>query len=287
MSARDLQDALTTMDCILPTVTDNFTAEMLLHGSVRTRFLGNFGVGYSNIDTEAARRAGIVVTNTPGVLTDSTADLAMTLILTVARRVGEGERQVRAGDWPGWSPTHLLGSEVTGKTLGIVGMGRIGGALARRAALGFGMAIRWYNAGRTAPDPGVRVQRSTSLQELLRESDFVSIHSPGGATNRALIGAKELAEMKPTAFLINTARGEVVDTAALTTALRTRAIAGVGLDVYEREPEVPAELLEMENVVALPHMGSATVETRNAMGFRVVANLKAFLAGSVPPDRID
>lgn len=286
MSARELQDALATMDCVLPTVTDTFTAEMLLAQPVRTRYLGNFGVGYSNINTEAAQRAGIVVTNTPGVLTDATADLAMTLILMVARRAGEGERQVRSASWPGWSPTHLLGSDVTGKTLGIIGMGRIGGALARRASLGFGMQIRWYNAGRSALDPGVQAQRSPSLQTLLRESDFVSINTPGGATNRTLIGANELADMKRSAFLINTARGEVIDSAALISALRGGAIAGAGLDVYEREPDVPEELLGMENVVVLPHMGSATVEARNAMGFRVLTNLKAFLAGAVPTDRV-
>ena len=260
---------------------------MLLEPGVRTRFIGNFGVGFSNIDVDAARSAGIVVTNTPGVLTDTTADLAMTLLLMTARRAGEGERHVRGEAWTGWRPTHMMGGEVTGRTLGIVGMGRIGRAVARRAYGGFGMPVVWYSRNGRDVDAGIPgARRAASVDEVLAEADFVSLHIPGGAENRHLIGAEQLAMMKSTAHLVNTARGDVVDEKALVAALRDGVIAGAGLDVYEAEPEVPAELRALENVVLLPHLGSATIEARTAMGALVLDNLAAFVAGGEPPCRV-
>lgn len=282
-----LREALHTCDALLPSVSDRITADMLLEEGVRTRFIGNFGVGYSNIDIDAARQAGIVVTNTPGVLTDATADLAMTLLLMVARRAGEGERQVREGAWTGWRPTHLLGSDVTGRTLGILGMGRIGAAVAVRARNGFGMPVVWYDSYDGTIDHGVDgARRMETIDEVLRQSDFVSLHMPGGGANNHLIGERELAAMRPTAFLINTARGDVVDSQALAKALANGTIAGAGLDVFEREPEIDPRLLDLENAVLLPHLGSATLGTRTAMGELVVRNLKAFVQGEEPPCRV-
>lgn len=297
LGADGLRAALGTADVVLPTVSDRLPAE-LFAGGLRTRFLGNFGVGYDHIDVEAAARAGVVVTNTPGVLTDATADTAMTLLLMVARRAGEGERELRAGRWTGWRPTHLMGAEVTGKTLGILGMGRIGTAVARRAHFGFRMPVVFYDTRgfhdtrelsdtREVPDhpiPGAR--RVGSVEEVLEVADFVSLHLPGGGENTHLIDAARLARMKPTAFLVNSARGDVVDQHALAEALRSGTIAGAALDVYEDEPDVPAALRELENTVLLPHLGSATRETRTAMGMLVLENLQAFLDGREPPCRV-
>ncbi len=284
LGEHDLREALRSCDALLPSVSDRITADMLLDEGVRTRFIGNFGVGYSNIDVDAARRAGIVVTNTPGVLTDATADLAMTLLLMVARRAGEGERHVREGAWTGWRPTHMMGSDVTGRTLGILGMGRIGAAVASRAHNGFGMPVIWY--GPDADHAIAGAERMESMDDVLRRSDFVSLHMPGGATNTHLIGERELALMRPTAYIINTARGDVVDSEALVTALANGTIAGAGLDVFEQEPDVDPRLLGFENVVLLPHLGSATLGTRTAMGDLVVRNLKAFMQGLEPPCRV-
>jgi lactate dehydrogenase-like 2-hydroxyacid dehydrogenase len=281
--ADGLRTALAEADVVLPTVSDQLPAA-LFTGPLRTRFLGNFGVGYNHIDVDAAARAGIVVTNTPGVLTDATADLAMLLLLMVARRAGAGERELRAGQWTGWRPTHLPGADVTGKTLGILGMGRIGTALARRAHFGFGMPIVYYN-----PSTGAAADwacRLGSIDEVLAVADFVSLHMPGGGANTHLIDAARLARMKPTAFLVNTARGDVVDSTALVEALRSGTIAGAGLDVYQGEPDVPAALLDLDNAVLLPHLGSATQETRTAMGLLVLDNLQAFLDGREPPCRV-
>jgi lactate dehydrogenase-like 2-hydroxyacid dehydrogenase len=284
LGRRGLREALRECDALLPSVSDRITADMLLEEGVRTRFIGNFGVGYSNIDIDAARQAGIVVTNTPGVLTDATADLAMTLLLMVARRAGEGERHVREGAWTGWRPTHMMGADVTGRTLGILGMGRIGAAVASRARNGFGMPVVWYGG---SSDHGVEgARRMETMEAVLRHSDFVSLHMPGGATNTHLIGERELALMRPTAFLINTARGDVVDSQALAKALVNGTIAGAGLDVFEREPDIDPGLLGLENVVLLPHLGSATLGTRTAMGELVVRNLKAFVRGEEPPCRV-
>lgn len=280
-----LRRALQEADVLLPTVSDRLPAE-LFTAPVRTRFIGNFGVGYNHVDVDAAAKAGIVVTNTPGVLTDATADAAMTLLLMAARRAGEGERELRSGRWTGWRPTHLLGADVSGKTLGIVGMGRIGVAVARRAHFGFGMPVVFY-ARRDVSDHGVPdAKQLSSIEEVLETADFVSLHTPGGGDNHHLIGADRLARMKPTAFLINTARGDVLDQRALAAALAEGAIAGAGLDVYEGEPEIPPELRELDNVVLLPHLGSATLETRTAMGMLVLDNLQAYLDGREPPCRV-
>ncbi|MGH3914431.1 MAG: 2-hydroxyacid dehydrogenase [Pseudonocardiaceae bacterium] len=281
-----LRSALAEADVVLPTVSDRLPAE-LFEGPLRTRFLGNFGVGYNHIDVEAAARAGIVVTNTPGVLTDTTADTAMTLLLMIARRAGEGEREVRTGRWTGWRPTHLMGADVTGKTLGILGMGRIGVAVARRAYFGFGMHIVFYDSADFDPMHGIPdARRASSVEEVLETADFVSLHMPGGGENTHLINAARLARMKPSAFLVNSARGDIVDTSALIAALRSGTIAGAALDVYEGEPDIPPGLLDLDNAVLLPHLGSATLETRTAMGMLVLDNLQAFLEGREPPCRV-
>jgi lactate dehydrogenase-like 2-hydroxyacid dehydrogenase len=281
-----LRAALEQADVVLPTVSDRLGAE-LFEGTLRTKFLGNFGVGYDHIDTEAAAKAGIIVTNTPGVLTDATADTAMTLLLMIARRAGEGEREVRAGRWTGWRPTHLMGAEVTGKTLGILGMGRIGTAVARRGHFGFGMPVVFYDPADVEPDHGIPgARRVGTVEEVLALADFVSLHMPGGGANTHLIDTAALARMKPTAFLINSARGDVIDQQALIAALRSGTIAGAGLDVYEGEPEIPHELLELDNAVLLPHLGSATRQTRTAMGMLVLDNLQDFLAGREPSCRV-
>jgi lactate dehydrogenase-like 2-hydroxyacid dehydrogenase len=282
-----LRGALASADVLLPCVADRLSAEMLLAPGVRTRFIGNFGVGFSNIDIDAARTARIVVTNTPGVLTDTTADLAMTLLLMTARRAGEGERHVRDQAWTGWRPTHMMGGDVTGRTLGVLGMGRIGRALARRAQFGFGMPIVWYDSHPGEIDTGLPdARRVDSIDEVLAEADFVSLHMPGGGTNSHLIGARQLSLMKRSAYLVNTARGDVIDQAALASALRDGTIAGAGLDVFENEPEVPEELRSLENAVLLPHLGSATIGTRTAMGDLVLENLAGYLAGEEPPCRV-
>ncbi len=281
-----LREALRTADVLLSTVTDRLSADMLLDSDVRTKFIGNYGVGFSNIDVDAAKRAGIVVTNTPGVLTDATADLAMTLLLMLARRAGEGERHVRDHEWSGWRPTHMMGADVTGKTLGVLGMGRIGSAVARRAHDGFEMPILWFDsfAGAQCDLPGAR--RTESIEEVLAGSDFVTLHMPGGDENSHLIGAAELKQMKPNAYLVNTARGDVVDEVALAAALRDGTIAGAGLDVFEHEPQIPEALTSLENAVLLPHLGSATTGTRIAMGMLVLENLSAYLSDTEPPCRV-
>jgi lactate dehydrogenase-like 2-hydroxyacid dehydrogenase len=228
------------------------------------------------------------VTNTPDVLSECTADIAMTLMLMVARRAGEGERELREGRWTGWRPTHLIGTKVSGATLGIIGFGRIGQAMAQRAHFGFGMKIVVQNRSAIAPEVLARYNatQAASIEDLLPQCDFVSLHCPGGAANRHLINARRLDLMRPGAFLINTARGEVVDEHALAQALWFGTIAGAGLDVFEREPRIPDELLGADNLVLLPHLGSATRETREAMGFRVLQNLTDFFDGRQPRDRV-
>ena len=288
MSADDLREALNEADALCPTVTDTISADVLSSVGLKTRVIGNFGVGFNHIDIDTAARLGVVVTNTPDVLTDCTADLAMTLLLMTARRAGEGERELRAGRWTGWRPTHMTGTKVTGKTLGIVGFGRIGAAMAAKAHHGFNMKILYHNT-HPAPDDltsPVAAQYRESLEDLLAEADFVSLHCPSNPSTRGLINAERLARMKPGAYLINTARGDIVDETALAQALSSGVIAGAGLDVYANEPHVPDALATRENVVVLPHLGSATTETRTAMGMRVVDNLKAFFAGETPPDRV-
>lgn len=284
LGQEELQRALHEADAVLPTVSDQLPAELFC-GDVRTRFLGNFGVGYNNIDVRAAAEAGITVSNTPGVLTDATADMAMTLLLMVARRAAEGERETRAGRWAGWRPTHMMGADVTGKKLGILGMGRIGSAVARRARFGFGMSVVYYDAGAVSDGPPGS-HRAASIEEVLKTADFVSLHVPGGADNFHLVDKARLTRMKPSTYLINTARGDIVDQEALAEALNAGTIAGAALDVYEGEPSIPAFLREQDNVVLQPHLGSATVETRTAMGFLVLDNLDAFFDGREPPNRV-
>ena len=286
--AAGLQSALRDADALLPTVSDRMGAEVFDGPEPRTRLIANYGVGYSHIDIEAARARGIAVTNTPGVLSQCTADLAMTLLLMVARRAGEGERELRAGAWSGWRPTHMLGSKVSGKTLGIVGFGRIGQEVAKRAHFGFGMKILACNPRSLDAEALAHCQgeRADSLDDLLARSDFVSLHCPGGEANRNLINRERLRAMRPDAFLINTARGEIVDEAALAQALCEGVIKGAGLDVFVREPQVAKALLACDNAVLLPHLGSASLETREAMGMRALKNARAFFAGETPPDLV-
>ncbi len=288
LSTGQLQEALGQYDAVLPTVTDAFTAEVFNAEPLRTKILANFGVGYNHIDLEAAKARGITVTNTPDVLTDCTADIAFGLLLAVARRIGEGERIVRAGQWKGWRPNQMLGSKVTGKTLGIIGFGRIGQAMAKRAHFGFDMPVIYYTPH--PPSPALCAQFGASprdsIEAVLQEADFVSLHCPGSKANRHLINAERLALMKPSAYLINTARGDVVESEALVQALKNQTIAGAGLDVYEGEPNLHPDFLELNNAVLVPHFGSATTETRIAMAMRVIDNLIAFFNGEEPGDKV-
>lgn len=286
-TARELRVALGEADGVLCTVTDRIDGDMLSVEPLRARILANFGVGFNHIDMDAAARGGLVVTNTPGVLTEATADLTVALMLMVARRLGEGERAVRLGNWPGWGPTHLMGSDVSGRTLGIIGLGRIGRAVARRASRGFGMRVLSHSPRRLADAEAEELAvEQVSLERLLAESDFVSLHSRATPATRHLIGRDQLQRMQRSAFLINTARGDVVDEVALVEALMTGTIAGAGLDVYEREPMVPPQLVALENVVLLPHLGSATESTRTAMGMKAVDNLVAFFSEGKAPDAV-
>jgi lactate dehydrogenase-like 2-hydroxyacid dehydrogenase len=283
-----LKEAFRSADALLTTVTDKVTSEVLATEPRRAKLVANFGVGFNNIDIEAAKGRGIAVSNTPDVLTDATADLAMTLLLMTARRAGEGERHVRAGQWTGWRPTHMLGTHVTGKTLGLIGMGRIARAVAQRAHHGFGMKVIFHDPFPPAPDvaKALGAEPRNSLEEVLREAHFVSLHCPATPETRHLMNRERLALMRPEAFLINSARGDVVDEAALVEALQGKRIAGAGLDVYEKEPQVTPALLAMENVVLLPHLGSATQETRVAMGLRAFENLQLFFSGKPLRDRV-
>ena len=288
MSQDRLRTAFTEADAVFPTVSDRIDAEVLGAEPLRAKLCGNFGVGFNNIDVAAAKARGITVTNTPGVLTDATADLAMTLLLAVARRAGEGERHLRNGEWTGWRPTHMMGTQVTGKTLGLIGFGRIGRALAARAHFGFNMEVLFHDPYPPSREDAKALGASAceSIEAVLEASDFVSLHTPGGADTKHLMNAERFAGMKAGAYLINTSRGDVIDEAALVQALRSGAIAGAGLDVFEGEPKVSPELIGMENVVLLPHLGSATVETRVAMGMTVLKNAEAFFAGEAPPNRV-
>jgi lactate dehydrogenase-like 2-hydroxyacid dehydrogenase len=283
-----LKEALRNADAVLTTVTDKVTAEVLAVEPRRAGIVANFGVGFNNIDIEAAKARGVTVSNTPDVLTDATADLAMTLLLMVARRTGEGERHLRAGQWTGWRPTHMLGAHVTGKTLGLVGMGRIARAVAKRAHHGFGMTVIYHDPYPPPPDVAAALgaEQRERLEQVLTEADFVSLHCPASPETRHLMNRERLGMMRPDAYLVNTARGDVVDEAALVEALTAKRIAGAGLDVFEREPEVSPALLGMENVVLLPHLGSATRETRVAMGMRALENLRLFFAGKPLRDRV-
>jgi len=288
MSPCEIREAIGQFDAVLPTVTDSIGADALDVSKPQAKILGNYGVGYSHICENSARNLGVTVTNTPDVLSECTADLAMTLMLMVARRAGEGEREVREGRWSGWRPTHLVGTKVSGKTLGIIGYGRIGQEMARRAHHGFGMDIVVYNRSRVAPEilAACNATQVATIDDLLPVSDFVSLHCPGGDANRNLINGPRLDLMKPGAYLINTARGEVIDEVALTQALMFDTIGGAALDVFEGEPRIDPTLAQCDNLVMLPHLGSATREAREAMGFRVLDNLTDFFEGREPRDRV-
>ena len=288
LGAEGLVDAVRMADAILTTVTDKVTAEVLSAEPRRTKIVANFGVGFNNIDVEAARARGVAVSNTPDVLTDATADLAITLLLMVARRTGEGERHLRNGQWTGWRPTHMMATHVTGKTLGLVGMGWIARAVAKRAHHGFGMKVIYHDPFPPPADVAAALgaEPRAELEAVLREADFVSLHCPATPETRHLMNRERLGLMRPDAFLVNTARGDVVDEAALVEALQQKKIAGAGLDVFEREPEVTRALVGMENVVLLPHLGSATTETRVAMGMRALENLRLFFGGKPLRDRV-
>lgn len=289
MTPDDFKAALASYDAVLPTVTDKIGAPALELARPQTKILANYGVGFSHIDMARVSDHGICVTNTPDVLSECTADLAMTLLLMVARRAGEGEREVREGHWTGWRPTHLVGTKVSGKTLGIIGYGRIGQQMARRAHHGFGMKIIVQNRSKVAPEVLAEcgATQVDSIDELMPLCDFVSLHCPGGPENRNLINASRLNLMRPDAFLINTARGEVIDELALSQALWFETIGGAALDVFDGEPRINPVLRDCDNLVMLPHLGSATREAREAMGFRVIDNLRDFFEGRAPRDRVN
>ena len=277
-------DSLHQYDAVLPTLGDAFTARVFDENHApRCRLLANFGVGYNHIDVAAAKGAGVIVSNTPGAVTDATADIALTLMLMTARRAGEGERMVRAGEWQGWHPTQLLGRHMSGKTLGVIGMGRIGKAIAKRAHYGFGMKVRFFNRS-TVADAGIPAEQVDMHAAL--GADFVVIAVPGGAATRHMINAEALLQMASHAFLINIARGDIVEEEALIDALQNERIAGAGLDVYEHEPAIAPALLMMENVTLLPHLGTAALEVREAMGLMAVENLRAFFDGKPLPNPV-
>ena len=279
----ELLRALDSCDVLVPTVTDALDESVLGHGPFRASLIANVGVGVNHIDLAAAARIGLAVTNTPDVLTDDTADIAIALMLMASRRLGEGERLLRANRWHGLAPTHHLGHTLRGRTLGIIGYGRIGRAVAARARV-FGMTVQWIGrSGGSVPDEAGRAE---SLESLLATSDIVSLHAPATADTRHLINEARLSQMKSGSILVNTARGVLVDERALAEALRSGHLFAAGLDVHEHEPKITPALLGLENVVLLPHLGSATVETRTAMGLRALENARQWLAGRVPPDRV-
>jgi glyoxylate reductase len=287
ISREELLAGVKGVDAILPILTDKIDGEVLDAAGPQLKVVANFAVGYNNIDVPAATARKIPVTNTPGVLTDTTADLTFALILAVARRMGEGERMVRARQWPGWGPMQLMGSDVYGKTLGIFGMGRIGQAVARRA-VGFDMKVLYTKRTRLDAETEKQLHaRHVDKETLLAESDYISIHCPLLPETTHAFGAAEFAAMKTSAYLINTSRGPVVDEAALVTALKHNVIAGAGLDVYEQEPTLHEGLYDCENAVIAPHLGSATLETRGKMAMIAATNIIARLRGERPPNCVN
>lgn len=282
MTEDEAHQALCNYDALLVTLGDKVTAKSLT-GELRAKIISNFGVGYNHIDADAAKARGIVVTNTPGAVTDATADIGMMLILMTARRASAGDRFVRSGAWAGWTPTQFLGHHVTGKRIGIIGFGRIGQAIARRAHFGFGMEVVFYNR---SPKEADFPARQVSLDTLLKEADFVVVAVPASPETHHLMGEEEFALMQPHAHFVNIARGDIVDETALIASLQTGQIAGAGLDVFEHEPDVPEALRQLENVALLPHLGTAALEVRDSMGFMALDNLIAFRDGKVPPNAV-
>jgi glyoxylate reductase len=283
----ELRAAVGQADVLVPTVTDRIDAEVLAAAGPALKLIASFGTGVDHVELATAQQRGIIVTNTPGVLTEDTADMTMALILAVSRRLAEGERLIRSGGWTGWGPTSMLGHRIWGKRLGIVGMGRIGMALARRAT-GFGLSVHYHNR-RPVPEDVESALEATyweSLDQLLAHMDIISVNCPHTPATYHLLSARRLRLLQPHAILVNTARGEIVDEEELVRLLEIRAIGGAGLDVFEHEPAVDPRLQALDNAVLLPHMGSATIEGRIAMGERVIINIKTFADGHRPPDRV-
>ncbi|MEL7465910.1 MAG: D-glycerate dehydrogenase [Pseudomonadota bacterium] len=282
-----LADAMQRADVLVPTVTDNIGQGLLARAGERLKLIANYGAGFDHIDVETARSRGVLVTNTPGVLTEDTADMTMALILAVPRRLHEGQALIRSGDWGGWSPTAMMGHRVTGKRLGILGMGRIGQAVARRARA-FGMQIHYHNRRRLHADIEAPLEATywESLDQMLARMDVISVNCPHTPATYHLLNARRLKLLKSTAYIVNTARGEIVDENALTRMLVKGELAGAGLDVFEHEPAVNPKLMAQSNVMLLPHMGSATEEGRMEMGEKVIINVKTFADGHRPPDQV-
>ncbi|MGI9493578.1 MAG: 2-hydroxyacid dehydrogenase [Geminicoccaceae bacterium] len=287
MTKAQMVEAVKTAEVLVPTLTDRLDGSVLAHAGPNLKLIANYGTGVDHIDVEAAYARGITVTNTPGVLTEDTADMTMALILGVSRRLVAGERLARSGEWRGWSPTGMLGHRITGKRLGILGMGRIGTAVAKRAR-GFGLSIHYHNRRRVheSIENDLEATYWESLDQMLARMDIISVNCPHTPATFHLLSARRLKLLRPEATIVNTSRGEVIDEAALTRMLRNDEIAGAGLDVFEHEPAINPKLRELENVVLLPHMGSATIEGRLDMGEKVVINIKTFADGHRPPDRV-
>jgi glyoxylate reductase len=287
LTPAELVEAMKQADVLVPTVTDRIDASILSQAGARLKLIASFGTGVDHIDLKTARQRGIIVTNTPGVLTEDTADMTMALILAVPRRLAEGERLVRSGKWSGWGPTSMLGHRIWGKRLGIIGMGRIGTAVARRAR-GFGLAVHYHNRRRVPADLEMDLEATywESLDQMLARMDIVSINCPHTPATYHLLSARRLKLMQPHAYIVNTSRGEVIDENALARMIERGEVAGAGLDVFEHEPAVNPKLLRLDSVVLLPHMGSATLEGRIDMGEKVIINIKTFADGHNPPDRV-
>ncbi len=287
MTKAQIIEAVKTADVLVPTVTDRIDAGILAQAGPQLKLIANYGTGVDHIDFASARQRGIVVTNTPDVLTEDTADMTMALFLAVSRRIAEGERVMRTGDWQGWAPTWMLGHRIHGKRLGIIGMGRIGQALARRAR-GFGLSVHYHNRKRVHADVEAELEATywESLDQMLARVDLVSVNCPHTPATYHLLSARRLQLLQSHAIVVNTARGEVIDENALTRLLEAGDIAGAGLDVFEHEPAVNPKLLALDNTVLLPHLGSATVEGRLDMGEKVLINIKTFADGHNPPDRV-
>ena len=286
-SRDDLIAAMADCDVLVPTVTDHIDAEMIENAPDRLRLIASFGAGVDHIDLAAARAKKILVTNTPGVFTEDTADMTMALILSAPRRLSDGEKLMRSGQWEGWKPSGMLGHCIGGKKLGIIGMGRIGQAVARRAS-GFGLSIVYHNRRQLPPavEESLRANFVADLDALVRECDIISLHCPHTAETHEMINADRISMMKPSTYLINTARGDLVNENALIEALQKGKIGGAGLDVYQNEPAIDPRFLELKNTVLLPHMGSATFEGREASGERVITNIRVWADGHRPPDQV-